>query len=197
MQRIEEAPRFTARIAGVFYLLNIVTSLVSFSGKGMWAAVCGQIAIVSYVAVTVLLYQLFKPVNRSLSLIAALFSLAGCAAGALRSFHLASVPINNLVFFGFYCLLIGYLIVRSTFLPRFLGALMMLAGLSWLTFLSPGLAHALSPYNYYPGGIGEGLLTLWLVAFGLNAERWKEQAGIARLSASRPMSLQSPSSLSS
>ncbi|MGO9096379.1 MAG: DUF4386 family protein [Bryobacteraceae bacterium] len=95
--------------------------------------------------------------------------------------HLVAIPINPLVFFGFYCLLIGYLILRSAFLPRILGALMTIAGLGWLTFVSPRLAHYLSPYVYYVGGIGEGLLTLWLLAMGVNAERWKEQAGATGL----------------
>src|SRR5947199_1471031 len=40
-----------------------------------------------------------------------------------------------LAFFGFYALLTGYLIVRSTFLPRFIGIWSALAGLGWLTFL--------------------------------------------------------------
>jgi hypothetical protein len=80
------------------------------------------------------------------------------------------------VFFGFYCLLIGYLILRSTFLPRILGALMMFGGLGWLTFLFPPLARSLSPYNMAPGILGEGLLTLWLLVMGVNTQRWMEQA---------------------
>src|ERR1035438_3617060 len=60
----------------------------------------------------------------------------------------------SFVFFGFYCLLIGYLIFRSTFLPRILGAGMAFAGLGWLTFLSPALAHHLVPY-ILAAGIGE------------------------------------------
>jgi multisubunit Na+/H+ antiporter MnhB subunit len=182
MERITEAsPRLTARIAGVFYLLNIVTAPIAFYGSSRpgLAFAAGIAATASYVAVTVLFYYLFRPVNRRLSLVAALFSLAGCAVGELGARHLAAIPINPLVFFGCYCLLIGYLILRSTFLPRILGAPMVIAGLGWLTFVSPRLAHYLSPYVYYPGGIGEGLLTLWLVAMGVNAERWKEQAGAA------------------
>ena len=41
--------------------------------------------------------------------------------------------ILSLVFFGCYCLLIGYLVFRSNFLPRVLGVLMALGGVGWLT----------------------------------------------------------------
>jgi uncharacterized protein DUF4386 len=81
-----------------------------------------------------------------------------------------------LVFFGFYCALIGYLIFRSTFLPRIIGALMAFAGLGYLTFLSPPLAEYLSPYNLAPAAFGEGSLMLWLLVMGVNTQRWKEQA---------------------
>jgi hypothetical protein len=70
-------------------------------------------------------------------LLAAFFSLIGCANDVLGLFNLAPYKINSLVFFGPYCLMLGYLIFRSTFLPRILGVLMALAGfagLGWLTF---------------------------------------------------------------
>lgn len=86
----------------------------------------------------------------------------------LNAFGLASVSVNPLVFFGLYCLLIGMLIIRSTLLPRFLGALMVLGGVGWLTFLSPSLTHTLAPYNVAPGLLGEGVLTLWLLVRGVN-----------------------------
>jgi len=141
--------------------------------------VAGLIEYACYIVVTLLFYGLFKPVNRSLSLLAAFFSLVGCAIGALSLFHLARSHISPLVFFGFYCLLIGCLIFRSTFLPRTLGALMAFGGLGWLTFLSPPLAKYLFPYNLAPGIFGEGALTLWLLVIGVNAQRWKEQASAA------------------
>lgn len=176
MQQVAAAsPRLKARIAGILYLLNILTgafSLVSVSGR----VVANLIATACYVAVTLLFYDIFKPVSRSLSLLAAAVSLVGCGFGALGAFDLAPWHLSPLVFFGFYCLLIGYLIVRSTFLPRILGALMAFGGLGWLTFASPSLAGRLSPYNLAPGIVGEGILALWLVAVGLNAQRWQEQA---------------------
>ena len=94
-------------------------------------------------------------------------------AGVFYSFH-----VNSLVLFGFYRLLIGYLIFRSTFLPRILGALMAIAGLGWLTFLWPSLAAHPTPYVFAPGILVEGALTLWLTAMGVNAERGNEQAWV-------------------
>jgi hypothetical protein len=65
---------------------------------------------------------------------------------------------------------------RSTFLPRILGALMALAGLVWLTFLSPPLANYLSPYSLASALLGEAPLMLWLLVMGVNDQRWKAQS---------------------
>ena len=90
-----------------------------------------------------------------------------------------------LVFFAMYDLLIGYLILRSTFLPRFLGALMVLAGFGWLTFLYEPLADSLSPYVQALGIVAEALLMLWLLVKGVNDERWQQQAEKQRTQAER------------
>ena len=179
-ERIAEAsPRFKARIAGVFYLLVFLTGGLALFVRGRLGSAAGLIAGACYIAVTLLFYGIFKPVNRNLSLLAAFISLVGIIIGPLSRLHLAPSNFNPLVFFGFYCLLIGYLIFRSTFLPRILGALMVFAGLGWLTFLSPPLASYLSPYIFIPGLLGEGALTLWLLVMGVNVQRWKEQASAA------------------
>jgi len=173
------SPSFKARIAGSFYLLCIVTNLIEFSGKGGHSLTVssGLIATASYITVTVLFYHLFKPVSARLSLVAMLFSLAGCTIRVLGPLRLVPLHVHSQVFFGFYCLLIGYLILKSTFLPHTLGALMAIAGLGLLTSVSRQLANQFSPYHYIAAGIGEGLLTVWLLAVGVNAVRWKEQAG--------------------
>src|SRR5205814_577280 len=89
MKWIEEAsPNSIARIAAVFYLMVFLTgSLALISVRGRLAA--NLIATVCYIVVTLLFYVLFKPVNKSISLLAAFFGLLGCGYGLLTSFRLA------------------------------------------------------------------------------------------------------------
>jgi hypothetical protein len=113
----ETSPRLKARIAGGFYLLTIPTAVFAelfvrgeFVVSGNAAATATNIlaheplfrlgfasdliATACYIAVTALFYGLFKPVSSSLSLLAAFFSLAGCAIGAFSClFHLAPLVI--------------------------------------------------------------------------------------------------------
>ena len=236
-ERIAETlARPRARITGVIYLFYFLTAVFGeFLLKGIFVSgdatatasnilahqplfrlglANGLIATVCYVAVTALFYDLFKHVNRSLSLLAALFSLVGCSILAFASLfriaplivlgggqYLAVFKVEQLralallflelygqavdicfVFFGVYCLLIGYLIFNSAFLPRILGALMAFAGLGWLTFLSPPIANYLSPYIQVLGVFAEGLLMLWLLVMGVNVAKWVEKANVWRVS---------------
>lgn len=174
--------------------------------------ITGLVSTAFYVALAALFYHLFKPVNRSLSLVAAFLNLMGCAilvfgsvlqlaplvilgggrylsvfsVQQLEALAYAFLKLNGqasnmtLVFFGLYCILIGYLIFRSTFLPRILGVLMMLAGVGWLAFLAPPVADHLSLYIEGLGILAEALLMLWLIVMGVNSERWKEQASTER-----------------
>jgi hypothetical protein len=148
-----------ARLAGIVYALVFVAGITALLVRGRVGSAAGAIAGLFYVVVTVLFYGLFKPVNQRVSLIAAAVSLVGIVVGPV-------FKMNPLPLFGIYCILIGYLIVRSTYVPRFLGILMAIGGLGWLTFLSPSLASRLSPYNFAPGMVGEGALTLWLIVRG-------------------------------
>ena len=77
----------------------------------------------------------------------------------------------SLVFFGIYCLMLGWLAWRSGFLPKGIGALMALAGACYILnsiadLVAPALARMLSPHLMDPTLIGEGALALWLLIFG-------------------------------
>src|ERR1700729_1090249 len=141
--------RARARATGGVYLLYFLTVIVAESLVGRipvaYSDAANLIANAGYVAVTVLLYQMFKPVNRNLALLALIVSLIGCVVQSLSLFHLAP-PHSALPIFGLFNLVIGYLIWRSTFLPRALGVLMALSGLGWLTVLSPELSRHITTY---------------------------------------------------
>jgi hypothetical protein len=174
IKRIAEAsPRIRARFAGGLYLLSVlVVSFTEIFVRGPLNIAGGLIAVSGMVVVTLLLYDIFKPVSRGLALLAAFSNLVGLAFEALR---LQPRGVNiAIVFGGIYCLLIGYLIFRSTFLPRILGLLMAFAGLGWLTYLSTPLVNYLSPYNLAIGLVGEGLVMLWLLVAGLDVQKWHE-----------------------
>ncbi len=234
--RIAEAsPRFKGRTAGAFWLMTILAGAFAlfFGGRlvvsGDAAATAANIlaheplfrlgvaadliATACYSVATLFVYDLFKPVNRNLSLLAAFFSLAGCAIGALSlvfrlvpllvlggAQYLRAFTVGQLqalaytflrlqgqassisfVFFGLHCLLVGCLILSSTFLPRIVGALMVCAGLGWLTqgfanLLAPALGHSLLTL-WPPASSGEGSLTLSEVP---DATRYQE-GGHARV----------------
>jgi len=230
----ETSPQVKARMAGVFQLLEALTAgsgqvlvlgrlVVAGNAAATAANILGHgrlfwlgfasslIGVACHIAWALLMYELLKPVNRSLSLLAAFVILVGCAIQALTSlFYLAPllilqgggslsaftaeqlqalalmfVKMNTyafdiyLVFFGFWCILIGYLIFRSTFLPRVVGVLLAISGLGWVTYLSPPLANRLWPFIATASAFGEIPLELWLMVMGVNAQRWKEQASAA------------------
>jgi len=123
--------------------------------------------------------------------IAPLFILGGAhylsvfSAEQLQALALLFLKVNDrgagiaLVFFGFYALLTGYLIIKSTFLPRILGVLSVLGGLGWLTFLYPPLGGRLFPFIAIFAILGAASLIFWLLVFGVNEQRWKAQAEAA------------------
>ena len=80
-----------------------------------------------------------------------------------------------LVFFGFFCLTTGYLIFRSTFLPRFLGVLLMITGFAWMAFLFPPFATRYLAF-IMATSLSEVVLALWLLVKGVDEAKWLQSS---------------------
>jgi hypothetical protein len=174
----EASPRLKARIAGVFYLASFVFGIVGEQFvRGRLGFAMGIIAVSCNASMTLVIYDILKSVNKNLSLFAASLNCVGLVFEVLR-WNPLGVDMA-MVLHGFYCLAIGYIVFNSRFLPRILGALMALAGLVWLIYLSPPLAKHLFPYNVAAGLLGEVSLMLWLLIMGVNVQRWNERAGLS------------------
>jgi hypothetical protein len=234
----EFSPRPMARVAGLLYLAIIIGALfvpfaVSPSGMMQGDAALPSVARILAskqlyvlsgiaqlilgacdIAIALIFYELFRPVGRSLALLAAFFRLVFVAiANANVLNHFAPLLLLNgpkylgaftpeqlqalaeeflrfrtigldiaLVFFGFHCIIVGTLIVRSTFLPRILGLLLAIGGVGYVvnifaSFLPPAVAVRIFPYVMLPAGAAELLLSLWLIVIGVNAAKWQKAVG--------------------
>lgn len=183
---------------------NILTNEPLFR-FGFLLSVAG---VAFHLAWALLMYQLLRPVHRTVAALAALViviccalqavtgllylapllvlqdgsSLSGFGTGQAQALASAFVKLNgaafdlDLVFFGLWCVLTGYLIWRSTFLPRLLGALLVVDGIGWTLFAWPPLATFAFPAIAAASGLAEIPLILWLLVVGVNDERWYERA---------------------
>ena len=111
-------------------------------------------------------------------------ALEGFSAEQLQSVALILLKVNDqgagaaLGFFGFSTLLGGYLVFRSTFLPRWLGVLALISGLCWLTFIYPPFGRSIFGYTAIFGLLSSVAMIVRLL-MGVNEERWKEAAAAA------------------
>lgn len=235
---VETSPRSLARLAGLFQFLEGLTAtfgevivlgklIVSGNAPATAANIQGHeqlfwlgfassvIGVGFHLAWALLIYDLFKPVNRRVSLYAVFAILVGCAIQALtilfylapylvlqggsslsgfttaqlQSLAYAFLRVNAyafdlyLVFFGLWCVMIGYLIFRSAFMPRILGVLLAIAGVGWMTFLLPPLGiYLFMPYLAGASALGELPVMVWLLVVGVNVKKWEEQAAAWRAS---------------
>lgn len=153
------------------------------------------------VALAVIFYRLLRPVSRTLALIAAAFRLAYAAInGANVTLHFAPLLVLTgqppqqslavtftqlhllgfdvaLVFFGVHVAVLGYLIFRSSYLPRVLGLLLMLGGAAYLanslfSLLAPGALAGRALILLAPAGVAEIAIALWLLVVGVDIKKW-------------------------
>ena len=80
-------------------------------------------------------------------------------------------------YYGMSWLVRAYLIVRSGYLPKFLGVLMAIGGAgfvvrNFLLILAPAYASTLLLVLMFPGGL---ILTIWLLVKGIDVSKWNER----------------------
>jgi hypothetical protein len=217
-----------ARIAGLLYLIVIATGLFAevfvrqafkVSGDALatanniqssemlfrWGLVADLINFVCGLPCVLIIYFLFKRVNKFLLQLALIFVVIQTAIIAVNLLNQISpllILSNNaylntfqpnqlatllqlslniqgvgyaigLVFFGFYCLIVGYVIFNSKMVPKFLGILYIISGLgylinSFIMLLSKGFANPVFAYVAIPIFIGELSFCLWLLIKGVD-----------------------------
>lgn len=227
-----------ARIAGFCYLLVIATGLFSevFVRQALrvsndaqatahniqshemlfrWGFVSDLINFIIGLPSVLIIYFLFKRVNKLLLQIALAFVIIQTAINSinlinqispllilgnnsylntfqsnqLATLSLLSMEIQiqgyaiGLVFFGCYCLIVGYVIYKSEIIPKLLGVLYVISGVgyllnSFIMFLSKGFANPWFLYLIIAIFIGELSLCLWLLIKGVDTSKIKYTGGL-------------------
>jgi len=162
-------PKTKARLTGAVYLAYFMTVFASqaFDAHSLPGRALNLSSVVIYALLTLLLFFMFRRVSKGVSLLAAVFSFAGCISSAMQTLHLIRYIVSPLIFFGIYCLLLGQLVIRSRFLPRILGALLVVAGMAWVLYLFPFPA-GFKLFTEIFGVVAEGALCLWLLIAGVS-----------------------------
>ena len=162
--------------------------------------------LICAIALLAVLYILLEPVSRGLMLLATLFNVVSIGLEAAFAMYLlvALFPLTgttkafspeqlavmsnlslkshangfgvSLLFFGCFCVVIGYVIFKSGLIPKAVGVLMQIAGACYLInsfalILSPAVANRLFPAILLPALIGELSLCLWLLIKGVRVDR--------------------------
>jgi hypothetical protein len=154
------------------------------------------------VTTAALIYRILRPVNPTLALLMLLFEFTGIViktfsrvffltplwvlnnGAALSGMELQSVSLlllkvndygaaTALAFFGFSTILDGYLVFRSTFLPKWLGVIGMIVGLGWLAFIYPPLGYSLFMISALSGLLAAITKIVWLIVYGVDEAKFK------------------------
>lgn len=228
--------RRTARAAGLLYLVIFIVApfaffiarssilveddpastaqnLIDNEGRFRLGMAAESVVFLVEIVLAALLYVIFRPVSRTLSLAAAfarvgeaviqaanllpstLALLAVGGAGYFAAFEpeqrndlvLLALDANEVMilvwglFFALHLLLLGYLVFQSGFLPRILGALLVLASVGYFaesygTLLFPDSGDVLGIVVIALAVPGELAFALWLVIKGVDERKWNERA---------------------
>jgi magnesium-transporting ATPase (P-type) len=141
-----------------------------------------------FIVTVLVMYKLFEKVNKDYSLLMVILALVSVPIAMLNALNLVAAKLSianadkmmlflNLnvegmmiasVFWGLWLFPYGYLVYKAYFFPKFLGVLVMIAGLGYTLaffahFLLP-IEALISVFEFLT--IGETLFMLWVVVLG-------------------------------
>ena len=221
-----------ARLGGLLYLINIVLGFFAIGYVPGLTVISNDpaataqniltheqlyrlglaahiIILVTNIPLAVIFYEIFRVVNKRITLLVILFTITGTAIEAVNLLNqfapliLLKNGINEngfspaqlniivyklsllqengfnlaIVFFGFYCISVGWLIFKSAFLPGIIGVMMAIGGLcylvnSFISFIAPRFSASLFPFIQIPSGLAELSFCLALLIGGVNTIKW-------------------------
>ena len=155
------------------------------------------------IATALFLYELLKPVNKNYAAWIVIFTLVAAPIAMLNELNNVAVilllkspeylQLQSLVsvffdlhkygiqlvgiFWGFWLLPMGYLVFKSNYMPKIIGALLMIVCFGYLIdsftfFIFPNSGIVISTYT---SSLAETLMVLWLLIKGVNVEQWKKR----------------------
>jgi hypothetical protein len=231
---IETSPIVYTRIAGIMLLISVLAGAFGEIGVLSKLMVHGdpdatlvkirtniglyRLGFASYLAeaicdvsLTLIFYQLLKPVRKDLSLLAAFFGLMATATFAFAElFYFIVVIISDgnllrsiseqqlselvtlcikiyghgagvfMLFYGIASLLKGYLMFKSGYLPKFLGVLLITAGICFVirNFILVLAPSYVSDILLLPMLLTMLIISIWFLSKGVNLEKWKQKVSI-------------------
>lgn len=180
-------------ILAMFVLAIVVDELVlpNFIGPGDTAALARDIeanetrfgvAVVGYLVILLLdaviavgLYVVLRPANKILASLTAVLRLLYAGILVISVFVLAlrfidaysygTVKLIGYVFFAVHIFVLGYSVFKSRYMPRSLGALLIIASLCYIVLLfgKSLVPERLLPIFVVPAALAELLLGIWLL----------------------------------
>ena len=157
-------------LAVIFYVLLKPVS----RGLALMAAMFGVLSTALYAACEIFYFALPHLLLTGQPYLAS-FTSAQIATLTLLSFKLFNFGAGLfLIFYGTAWILRGWLMIRSGYFPKLLGALMIIGGLGFVartltSVLAPQFGSMYMLMLLIPGGV---LLALWLLIRGVDREKW-------------------------
>jgi uncharacterized protein DUF4386 len=156
--------------AAMYYLLKPVSRSLSAT-----AAVFGYVGSAIKILARLFFYA-------PLFVLGGSSSLSAFSQGQLEGISSLLLRINSLgagtacIFLGVNSVIVGYLMLRATFLPRVLGVLGILGGAGWLSYLYPPLASTIFVPVALFALFGCAVTIAWLLVRGVDDRKWNRMA---------------------